>query len=379
MNYKKKPTVLLLSGQAESGKDFCANIFKEQLEVLGKRVLITHFADLLKFICKSFFDWNGEKDEKGRTLLQYVGTDVVRKLDPDYWVAFLVDIIDKFEDKWDYVIIPDTRFPNEVDYFYEYSEFKTYSIRVIRPGHKSKLSEEQRNHISETSIDNVDCDICIINTTKENTEYEISKIINRIDKNINPKKKNAFIDLDGVVLNTVKCINDLYNEDYCYFEKYKEIPWQDIKTWNFTELSAAKPEYIDMYFNQKRFFDKIEMFSYAEDMIEELNKNYNIIFVSHGFSPNLKLKEQWIEKNFPYAQFIGVNLKEHKDKSCVDMSGEGNIFIDDKASNLESSNAEIKICFGKEYEWNKDWIPNDKNKYRLKNWWHIQYIPVIDL
>ena len=60
--------------------------------------------------------------------------------------------------------------------------------------------------------------------------------------------------------------------------------------------------------------------------------------------------------------FCGVNLKEHQDKSCVDMSG--GIFIDDKLSNLDTSNAKEKIVFGKEYPWN-----TGNTKYtRVMNW-----------
>ena len=102
-----------------NGKDFIAKEIKSQLEQNGNKVLITHFADLLKYICKSFFDWNGKKDDEGRTLLQYVGTDIIRENNPNYWVKFLVGILEMFYNEWDYVLIPDCRFPNEVDIFKE--------------------------------------------------------------------------------------------------------------------------------------------------------------------------------------------------------------------------------------------------------------------
>lgn len=68
-----------------------------------------------------------------------------------------------------------------------------------------------------------------------------------------------------------------------------------------------------------------------------------------------------------------MNLKEYQDKSCVDMSG--GIFIDDKLSNLDTSNAKEKILFGKEYPWNKD-----NTKYtRVMNWMHlIKYIKSLE-
>ena len=79
-----KSTVILLSGKAQSGKDYIANIIKQQLEENGNKVLVTHYADLLKYILKTFFNWNGKKDKKSRDSLQRVGTDVMRKKMPDY-------------------------------------------------------------------------------------------------------------------------------------------------------------------------------------------------------------------------------------------------------------------------------------------------------
>ena len=99
--------VICISGQAGAGKDTVGQIMKEQLERQGKSVLITHNADLLKYLCRTLFDWDGQKDEAGRSLLQYVGTDVVRKQRPDFWVNFLISIFDLFGDNWDYAIIPD--------------------------------------------------------------------------------------------------------------------------------------------------------------------------------------------------------------------------------------------------------------------------------
>ena len=102
--------------------------------------------------------------------------------------------------------------------------------------------------------------------------------------------------------------------------------------------------------------------------INELSEYYTIKIVSHGYSPNLKQKEKWIEKKFPDVEFIGVNLKEHSDKSHIDMSD--GLFIDDSAINLVTSNAKETICFGRTYSWNKDWTGK-----RLQNWAEIrQYL-----
>lgn len=160
----KNPNIKIfaVSGKAQHGKDTFANILYEELTNKGNRVLLCHYADLVKYVAKTFFNWNGEKDEKGRTLLQYIGTDIVRKERPNYWVEFILDIIDLFGENWDYVIIPDTRFPNEIDMLKEYYQ-KVEHIRVERLGFESTLTEEQKNHLSEIALDNTEPDLTIYN------------------------------------------------------------------------------------------------------------------------------------------------------------------------------------------------------------------------
>ncbi len=154
--------VITISGKAQHGKDTTATMLKELLNEQGYSVLITHYGDLVKYICTTFFDWDGRKDEYGRSLLQYVGTDVIRNQVPDYWVDFVSEILCFFSDKWDYVLIPDCRFPNEVDKLKKF-KLDTTHLRIIRPNFKSPLTEEQQAHISETALDDVRPDFYIMN------------------------------------------------------------------------------------------------------------------------------------------------------------------------------------------------------------------------
>ena len=154
--------VIAISGKAQHGKDTTAGILKRQLEADGYRVLIAHYADLLKHICRSFFDWDGKKDDEGRHILQYVGTDVIRQKRPDFWVSFVIDILALFPNDWDYVLIPDCRFPNEIECLHE-AGFDTVHLRIVRTGFESPLSEEQQAHPSETALDDAHPDYYIDN------------------------------------------------------------------------------------------------------------------------------------------------------------------------------------------------------------------------
>lgn len=154
--------IVCISGKAQHGKDTSARFMKSYLESRGYKVLIAHFGDLVKYVCTKFFDWDGEKDQYGRSLLQYVGTDVVRVQEPDYWVDFIKSILTLFKDQWDFVLLPDCRFPNEYEHFIN-AGFDTVLVRVARVNFESPLSTEQQQHPSETAMDDYTASYYILN------------------------------------------------------------------------------------------------------------------------------------------------------------------------------------------------------------------------
>ena len=169
--------IILISGKAQHGKDTVASILRDELRNQKNKVLVTHYADLLKYICTNYFEWDGKKDEKGRQMLQYVGTDVIRKKNPTLWVDFIAMILSYFNDNWDYVIIPDCRFPNEISTLVNQG-FDVIHLKVIRPNFVSSLTKEQLNHPSETALDDVKPDYFIKNVGNiDNLKTTISKWI----------------------------------------------------------------------------------------------------------------------------------------------------------------------------------------------------------
>lgn len=173
--------VICISGKARHGKDTTANILHKQLTDTGYSVLIAHYGDLVKYVCKTFFDWNGKKDNKGRTLLQYVGTDKVRKEYPCFWVDFVAKILSVFRNEWDYVLIPDCRFPNEIQVLECYG-LNVISLKIERDNFDSDLTAEQLNHISEIALDNFNFDFVVKNNG--NIEDLEHKLINLFEKEI---------------------------------------------------------------------------------------------------------------------------------------------------------------------------------------------------
>lgn len=179
--------VIALSAKSKHGKDFTAKYMKSKLESMGERVLITHFADLLKYICENFFDWDGKKDEYGRTLLQHVGTDIIRQEMPDYWVDFIISILKLFPNEWDYILIPDARFPNEIEKMKE--NFDTISVKIFRQNFTNDLTEEQQNHSSETALDDYKFDYILINDGHKTYKEKIDLLLMNIMRNEERSKR----------------------------------------------------------------------------------------------------------------------------------------------------------------------------------------------
>lgn len=110
--------IIGLCGKAGAGKSTFAKKMQDnyiQLTENKKGLWIIPFAESLKKIALNI-GWNGKKDEKGRRILQLLGTDICRNcIDKNYWI-----------DKWDkevsfaeangakIVVADDVRFVNEI-------------------------------------------------------------------------------------------------------------------------------------------------------------------------------------------------------------------------------------------------------------------------
>lgn len=183
------PKVVLISGKAQSGKDTFARLFKEYAEpyeeLENKRVLILKYGDILKFICKQFFNWNGEKDLEGRTLLQRVGTDIFRENNPDTWVNCVIEIVKGLGNLYDYILIPDTRFPNEISKWMgcgiDYVTVRIDRVNADNTPFDNKLSLEQKSHISETALDRYVFDYHVTNRKLIDLSREVVGIYNELE------------------------------------------------------------------------------------------------------------------------------------------------------------------------------------------------------
>lgn len=149
--------VILISGKARSGKNQLAEYLKEYLDVDHKgaicnKTLIRGNAECVKEIAYSKYDWNGEKDSKGRQLL----IDITNKgyaEDTYYWekntFLELISYKEFINKNCQFLIMPDWRYPQTLDYFKQVAD-NVITIKVTRPNLPKGTHE---HHISENALE----------------------------------------------------------------------------------------------------------------------------------------------------------------------------------------------------------------------------------
>lgn len=148
----KKVNLVLISGKAGVGKTTVAYLLKSKLETSFSNIKVEHtaLAKPIKEIAYEVFKWDGNKDGKGRRLLQVIGTEAGREYNENIWVEYLDDNLLNGFFPPNMVLVDDCRFPNEISFFTDNFLYDVTTIRV--ESDRSKLPENQSEHASETSL-----------------------------------------------------------------------------------------------------------------------------------------------------------------------------------------------------------------------------------
>ena len=348
--------VVCISGKAQHGKDTTANILKEELELLGYRVLITHYADLLKYICKAFFGWDEKKDEAGRYLLQYVGTDVIRAKNSSYWVDFITGLLSMFPDKWDFVLIPDCRFPNEIEIMK--CHFETYSVRVIRDGFQNPLTDSQRDHPSETALDDYNFDFILrndgsledIHALIKSWAYRVLICRDRM------KKLTILVDLDDVLWDL--CEQWVKELNWLHGTKLKP---EDITSWEmpkfFPQISVLE---VYQPLSDPELWHGVHPIPDAQDTLKKLIADgHKIRVVTASHYETISAKFNCFLQMYPFLSWRDIVIAS--DKSLVSCD----IMIDDGPHNLENAACK-RLLFDRPH--NRNYDAEGHGMVRVKTW-----------
>lgn len=354
--------VICISGKAEHGKDYTANLMVKTLQEEGYRVRIAHYGDLVKFIAKQYFDWNGVKDEAGRALLQYIGTEVIRKQDPDYFVNFVADMFRFFPDKWDYALIPDTRFPNEIIRMYE-KGFDTRHIRVFRENHKSILTEEQLKHSSETALDVFPVDYRCENPGDETYDEIIRNFVleNFLPNESTPawkrRKLRIMVDIDDTLWDLLDPWLAALNEQYG-----TNVKKEDVTEWDLKKVFPSEKGSIYAPLRQKGFWNNVLPNPDSQHYLKKLIEDGHEVFIVSSTSPmydSCTEKMQRFAAVYPFVDTHNIVLCHNKQIIQAD------VLIDDGVHNLTDGNY-AKILFHQNH--NRNFNETEIGAVRVHNW-----------
>lgn len=171
-------------GKARHGKDTAAELTTEILRERGFPGSVEHksFAKLLKEQAK-MLGWDGEKDERGRTLLQELSAPVKRYHGQNYYAEYVLNEIRADKNKDSVYLITDMRYKNE---YFLYRDLKDEDIevkfiKIVRPETnewRSPLTLEQQNHQSEVDLDDVDFKVVLKNSgTLHDLKTKLEKVV----------------------------------------------------------------------------------------------------------------------------------------------------------------------------------------------------------
>lgn len=138
--------IIGLGHKARQGKDTLGRFIAQEAAKREMHVRVYGFADALRSYCRVAFGMR----KKDAPLLQVVGTDVFRRVDPSIWCRVLMDTID--EQQPDLAIITDVRFPNEADIVKANGGKLIKVSRVYADGGPWVADDRPSNHASETAL-----------------------------------------------------------------------------------------------------------------------------------------------------------------------------------------------------------------------------------
>ena len=172
--------IILIAGKARSGKSTIANYMVDELKRQGKKPCELQIGQYIKYYANKYFGWDGKEETKPRSLLQELGTEVIRnKIDPDFHIDRLIQDIKVLSYFYDTFIVSDVRMPVEIEK--PKKEFDNVVTLKMRR-ESDELNDNQLKHVTETALDSYEEFDYIVdnNKTLEDLELKTKDILERI-------------------------------------------------------------------------------------------------------------------------------------------------------------------------------------------------------
>lgn len=173
--------VYLISGKSRHGKDTTGDFIQKEYERRGKKVCRSQISKYLKIYVKDYFGWDGREESKPRTLLQQLGTDIIReKLNkPRFFIDRTIEDIEILSNFFDVMIITDIRLPLEITAIKERFN-DVVSVNIKRINFESPLTDKQQKHKIENAMENFNgYDYKVTNDTLDKLNIDAINIVER--------------------------------------------------------------------------------------------------------------------------------------------------------------------------------------------------------
>lgn len=168
----------LICGKARAGKDTFAKLIKQEEEKDNNKVCILKLTAPLYSWAEDYFNYDKEKDEKPRELLQTLGYDILQlKLKKkDFLLDYLITTIEVLDNYYDVGLITDGRLVHEIEVLKEkYPNIKTILLTNKKD---NKLTNKEKKHQTEIDLDDYkDFDYIVENKDMESLKLEALKIV----------------------------------------------------------------------------------------------------------------------------------------------------------------------------------------------------------
>ena len=168
----------LICGKARAGKDTFARLIKQEEEKDNNKVCILKLTAPLYSWAEDYFNYDKEKDEKPRELLQTLGYDILQlKLKKkDFLLDYLITTIEVLDNYYDVGLITDGRLVHEIEVLKEkYPNIKTILLTNKKD---NKLTNKEKNHQTEIDLDDYqDFNYIVENKDMESLKLETLKIV----------------------------------------------------------------------------------------------------------------------------------------------------------------------------------------------------------
>lgn len=165
---------------------------------------------------------------------------------------------------------------------------------------------------------------------------------------------NTFImDFDGTLVDSIKAYCAAYNQIYGHRPSFKPANPDLVSRWDLKDQCPLEND-PERMFSSDEFWDHLELMPGAKEFMDHAKENHDVWICSIGTPLNIAKKALWIEKNLNHKQIILLSKNKAdmgKDFIYFDQA----VLVDDHEKNLFGAGIQKKICFGRKYDWNKNW------------------------